>query len=205
MARTVDTSPLFEDDGLNKFQRKQLEIAEAAIKCYDRYSIEGTHFGNIADELGVTRPLIKHYFKDPEQLAVFAIKYIRLQLEQMVLDKAGPVTNPVEKFDVYIDEALSWPAKKKVHARVWCNFLQMCSRDKEHMAINAQYVRGTQERIAAMLTAINRGSLENNMLKAKLIEIILGGALVTLLSEPIQNPDDIVSQVHDLIWQVARN
>lgn len=201
----MDHRQLFADEGPSKFQRKQLEIVEAAIKCYDRLSIEGTHFGNVAEELGVTRPLIKHYFKDTEQLSLFAIKYIRLHLEQFVSEKTSPIDDPSKKFEAFINEVLAWPRKKKVHARVWCNFLQMCSRDKDHMAIHAEYVQASLGRIAAMLETINKKSHAVNVEKAKIVGIILSGAMTTVLSEPVPNPDSLADQVRELIWQITNN
>lgn len=177
----------FSDPGA---RRKAFAILEAAIVCLDRKGFGGVTLEMIAREAGITRPLIKHYFADLDDLCGTAVKYIRLRFQKMVVDEVSNQTTEVLKLVRYIDTCFEWIDKFRSHANVWLSFLSQCVRKPSLRKLNTTAVETGEERIVGLL----RLGQKNNVFHfksvegtAKALQSLLTGALVTYSSEDLRD------------------
>ena len=173
-----------------KARRKALAMLEAAISVYAKKGFEATTMEMIAREAGVTRPLVKHYFRDMEDLQETAIKYIRVIFQKFAVDALLNAETHQEKLDAYIESCFNWIAHFQSHALAWQAFLHRCAKSPKARNLNTLATSTGEERIISLLEDGKRAGVfqfQNSALSAKLIQAIITGALVCLGSEELQD------------------
>lgn len=175
---------LFEPK-LGRADRAMLSIIEGAIVCYAKAGIDGVTMDEIAKSSGVSRSLVIHYFKTQREVFNLAVKHIRLEFQRLAIRSIQVADTPIAKLEAYVDSTFQWIEKHPKHARVWLLHLYGCSVGVKERALNTELSDIGQTRIVALLEAVGTAGLERSQLewKAKLIQIIISGALLTALTE----------------------
>lgn len=169
-----------------KIKRKAFTILEAAITCFARKGWDETTIVMVAREAGISRSLINHYFKNVAELRVFALKYIRLRFQTLVLEKMKKGTTATDMLSLYVTGCFDWLETSRTQAVVWFSFLTRCTRSHPDRRLNTEAVDTGTERLQQLITqAAQKGELhcDNPVAAAEMIQVVITGTLVTLASE----------------------
>lgn len=109
-------------------ERKK-ELARALWAVVEREGIEGATIRSVAAEAGWTRGVIAHYFRDRDDLLLFAYR-LALQREQ----ELGPTseTPPLERLVGVLLRALPVDAQSRLDFKIWLGFM---GRVADHPAL----------------------------------------------------------------------
>lgn len=187
---------LFADISLKftepKTKRRAFAIIEAAINCYDRKGFENVTLEMIARESGMTRPSLKHYFKDLEEIRDLSLKYIRVFVQKLGVESMGDSKKPDDMLNGYLEAHLKWTLNFKVHFRVWMNFLSSCTRVEKNRALNSKAVDVGTERLVELLERGRREGIfihKNDFEAARVIQCTMIGWLIALATEDMKDID----------------
>lgn len=173
-----------------KAKRKAFTLLEAAIKCLAKKGFDQVTLEMIAREAGVTRPLLKHYFADIDEICEFAIKYIRVLFQRLAIEAMTKQKRPSEMIAAYVDSCFYWVDNFQSHSRVWLAFLHRCAIDKGYQKLNSEAVRTGTERIAGLIQlGVKSGEFHspNPVASAKALQVMITGALITYATELVEN------------------
>lgn len=189
-ANFLDLNPDFEEvlkynsENLSKPIRTHLEIVQAAIHCFAQEGIEGATFEKIALKAGVSRPLIFKYFAEKEDLFATCVKYICSDAQIRFTQYLQNIHSPKKWLEEYLNFYFVWAEDYPDQSRMWLLFYHSCASSKKYANLNSEFVGHGTTRISAVLKELNpRKNLKELRLKAKLIQGLLAGAFVQLLSE----------------------
>jgi AcrR family transcriptional regulator len=187
-------------------KRKALNLLESTIQCLSRKGFDGITLEMIARESAVTRPLIKHYFDDLQELKVFSIKYIRLLFQTLAVDEMKKAKNPAEMLGAYIDSCFRWVSNHRSHSLVWLAFMHRCAHNSEMRQLNTEAVDTGNERIETLLElgksqSVFHFDLANET--AKMIQVLITGALITFVSENLKDPKAFAIETRNTCLQLA--
>jgi AcrR family transcriptional regulator len=175
-------------------KRKALNLTEAAIICLSKKGFDGVTLEMIAREAAVTRPLIKHYFEDLEDLKTFSIKYIRVLFQTLVLEEMKKQTSPEKLLSVYVQACFDWVKTHRTHGLVWLAFMHRSAQNKKMRELNTVAVNTGNERIEQLIEAgraKNIFRVTDVARAARMIQILITGALITLVSEEIPDSNEL--------------
>lgn len=74
-------------------EEKQLPIIEAALKCFGKHGYKKASMSDIAQNSGVSKPMLFHYFGTKKNLYLFLTEYVR----KVILD--GYKRNEIDAYD----------------------------------------------------------------------------------------------------------
>lgn len=186
-----------------KGQRKAFLLLEAAISCYARRGLDGVTAEMVAREAGVTRTLLNHYFEGMDELRLICLKYIRVLFQKIAITAIDQRRKPSDQIEAYVESCFHWCETFRPHALVWLAFLQQCGLNKASRELNTLATSVGQDRISALLEfGVAKGSftIENVDRTAKLLQSIITGAIVVLLSENLEDKSAFKAEVHRL-WR----
>lgn len=182
---------------LSAGDRRMIKLVDGAAECYGKYGFEGATMERIAKTCGVTRPLLSHYFKDKRELFLLVVKRIRLEFQHLAVDAIQSESTPSAKLNAYVASTFDWIEKRPIHARVWLLYFYDCSTDKHAHALHSDLVAMGHARITALLqSGVETKEFKDGDLswKAKLIQMIITGALVGVLTEEFSETLSVVRQ-----------
>lgn len=78
-------------------QDRRSQIVEAAAEIFIQRGYQGTSLEDIATHLGVTRPLIYHYFRDKDALYLEVLTRSRAALDAAIAGGVDPAATPGEQ------------------------------------------------------------------------------------------------------------
>jgi|GEM_PF-2287765 len=182
-------------------RRKAFLLVDATIQCLSRKGFDGVTLEMISREAAVSRPLINHYFKDLEDLLDCAVKYIRLLFQRVVVEQTVKEKDEVQMLASYVRTCFAWIDGFRVHGEVWLSLLHRCSRGKKYRTLNTLAVQTGSQRITTMIQlGIDHGFMNCSepAVRAKMIQTLITGAMVTYSTEEIEDPKryvvDVISQ-----------
>lgn len=181
---------LFEPK-LSQGDQKILKIIDGAIECYAKSGVDGVTMDKIAKESGVSRPLVFHYFEDKREIFTLAVKRIRLNFQRVAIEAIQKASTPTAKLKAYVESTFDWVESFPSHIRVWLLYLYQCSTDRADLALNTELVNTGHDRIMALLReGIETGEFAKGPVewRAKLIQLVISGALVSSVSEELRLP-----------------
>jgi len=177
----------------SKNKRKAFSLLESAITCFSRRGFENVTLTMIAREAGVTRPLLRHYFEDYNDIQLISIKYIRLHFQKLALSHMEKAKTTSQSLELYVESCFYWTKNFKTHSKVWLAYLLLCVGSNRHKEINTIAVQTGEERLAALLEkGKSLGEFnfsESSQSTAKVIQTLITGALITVGCEEIPNPE----------------
>jgi AcrR family transcriptional regulator len=183
-----------------KTLRRAQVIMEAAIQCIGKRGIRQVTIQMVAREAGVTRPLIKYYFADLNELLQLSIRYIRLLFQKLAIGAMTKSKRPDEMLAHYVDSCFFWVENFKIHSRAWLDFLHLCMHSKSARETNTQAVQTGEGRIAALLEkGRDEGVFQfsDAALAAKLVQTIITGGLMTYVSENLDHPEAYAREIRE--------
>ncbi len=194
---------IFEAEGLTKSQATKLRIINGTIQCYIRHGANQTTYQKIAKLSKCSFALTKHYFPDPDELFEMVAKYIRVNFQRVAVEAIRSKHTPTDQLVAYIKSTFDWVDDYRDHGRVWMLFFFNCSIKKGQRATNTDLVNMGHARITALLN-LGRSqklfSFRSAEETARLIQIVISGALVAMLTEDIGQ-----SQKEALLGSVTRH
>ncbi len=189
-----------------KTKRKAFGLLEAAITCFSRKGLDQVTLEMIAREAGVTRNLLKHYFKDLEDIRELSVKYIRLLFQRIAIDALASGEEADVMLARYVDACFYWVENFRVHALVWLAFLHRCSRDKKLRELNTLAGAVGEERIANLIRlGCEKGVFAPTTSEdaAKVIQSLITGALIISVSEELARPKGLAVATREQCLAVA--
>jgi AcrR family transcriptional regulator len=184
-----------------KAKRKAFILLEATIQCLARKGFGQVTLEMIAREAAVSRTLVKYYFKSLQEIELYALKYIRISAQKLAAGALEEIRDPQEMLCDYTKACLKWAHQYRTHALVWLSFVQRCGRDKSSRQLNSEAVAAGTQRIQSLLElgkTVGRFHCSDTAKAARMIQVIITGALCTIASENFADEkafvDDIQSQ-----------
>lgn len=169
-----------------KSQRTQLKIIESAIKLFVRNGFYETTHDQIAKASKVSRPLVLHYFPARSDLFEFCIRYIRVDMQSVAVNRLAKGKNAAEMLRLYVLSTFEWLNDKRPHAILWLLFYYRAAVEPQYLQLNTELVQMGERRIEQML----RLGVEQKIWKiaavestAKAIQNTITGYLVGQLTE----------------------
>lgn len=188
-----------------KAQRKAWSIMEAAVKCLAVHGYSGVTLELIARQAGVTRPLIRHYFKNLDELLETTTRFIRLLFQKMAVDAMTKSDRPDEMISNYIESCFTWVKDFKTHALTWLSFLLECSRSKKSRALNTVAVKTGEERLQALIEKgreVGVFELEEAAAAAKTIQSLITGSMITFAAENLDDSEKYIADVKQAVFRI---
>ncbi len=186
-----------------KGQRKALLLLEAAIGCFARKGLDGVTAEMVAREAGVSRTLLHHYFENMDELRMACLKYIRVLFQKSAITALDERKDCRTQLQDYVESCFRWVETFRPHALVWQAFLQHCGTRKASREMNTLATSTGQDRISALLekgVAVGEFQIQDVELTAKIIQTIVTGSLIVLVSENLENEAAYKAHVH-LLWR----
>ena len=169
------------------YERKKLEIIEAAIKVFARDGFEKNTFCNVAEKCKISRTLIHYYFESREELFEKTITYIRHHWQNFVIEEIKKSKGSArEEFRRYIFSTLDWTQRYPTYYRVQVLFYSMASRNKKMRELNTKIVETGLGRVVAMVelgVLRNEWNVDDAYGTALRIHVLLTGAALSLNTE----------------------
>jgi AcrR family transcriptional regulator len=151
----------------------------------------------------LTRPLLNHYFKTRENLFEMTAEYVRLTIQEIVVEHLKMTTSSDEMIITYIKINLDWINQNPNHLKFWIHFMTMSTHDKSCRKKNTAYVEMGQRRINEI---INLG-IKDKKIKiligdsesmARSIQFLITGYLLSFATENRSN-NEIIKQRKNII------
>ncbi|MDX2600342.1 TetR family transcriptional regulator C-terminal domain-containing protein [Streptomyces caniscabiei] len=103
-------------------EARKVELAQAVWTVVARDGVEGASVRAVAAEAGWTRGVIAHYFKDHDDLLLFAYR-LALQRELELIPKPEEQPDPVERLIGTLLRTLPVDATSELDFKIWLGFL----------------------------------------------------------------------------------
>lgn len=112
----------YDDSSSRRLRQRRLEVTEAAWRVIVREGLDGTSMRAIAQELGSSTGVVTHYFRDKDELMLFALERVSENLlADMKAYTAG--RQGIERLEQMIFSALPFEARGLAGWQVWVAFL----------------------------------------------------------------------------------
>ncbi|MEO1147566.1 MAG: TetR family transcriptional regulator, partial [Cyanobacteria bacterium J06638_22] len=103
-------------------EERRLEVSEAAWRVIVREGLDRTSMRAIAQEMGCTTGVVTHYFRNKQELILFALHQVSEKL-QAFMEKATQSLSGVERLVAMLSAFLPMDAERQEILRVWLAFL----------------------------------------------------------------------------------
>jgi AcrR family transcriptional regulator len=174
---------LFKTIALSKGNQTRNRILEAAIEISAQNGLDKLTFEAIAERIDVTRQLVKNYFPKKSDLVLEFAPIIRLRFQNYALLKMSASKDPVEMLRSYV---------LSNDCCAWICFFHYCAHSETHRKLNSQFSKMGATRIAELLrlgAEAKRFTSGDYFIRAKLIQAIITGGLLCLLSEELSEAE----------------
>jgi AcrR family transcriptional regulator len=121
------------------YDDRRMEVAQAAWRVIIREGLDRTSMRAIAQELGSSTGVVTHYFRDKEELTLFALEKVFENTLEMMRSRSvsfgalhGEGRQGIERLEQMIFAALPLEASDKADWKVWVAFLGY-SIGREHL------------------------------------------------------------------------
>ena len=166
-------------------QDRRIEVSEAAWKVIVREGLDRTSIRAIARELNCTTGFVTHYFRDKQELILFALTRVTEKLQQTmeeVAEKPLSVARLVEMLCAF----LPLDTKRKEILKVWVAFLGYAvgreSLMLEHQASAGKLREMIRQELMALQSAkMIRKDIDAGMEANVLLALVNGIALDSLI------------------------
>ncbi len=181
-------------------QDKRIEVSEAAWKVIVREGLDRTSIRAIARELDCTTGVITHYFRDKQELILFALDRVTEKLQQAmeeIAEKPLSLTRLVEMLSAF----LPLDAKRQEILQVWLAFLGYAvgrsSLMLEHQTSAGQLRKVIMQELIALQSAkMIRGDIDAGVEANILLALVNGLALDSIIQT-----QHLAPQQHKMVIQ----
>jgi AcrR family transcriptional regulator len=173
----VDSSPK------TKGEQTREKIIRAAIRCLANYGDKDTTFQRIADECGISQPLVVHYLKSRESIFPLVLGQLLEQAKTMTEKALASARSPSDKLKAYLKISLHIFRSEPETARIYLMLHHFASYDERYKSINTQIRKDAVERIELILKAgistgefksVNRPQIYAKTLHNSLVGLLIG-------------------------------
>ena len=173
-------------------QARRIEVSEAAWKVIVREGLDHTSLRAIARELDCTTGVVTHYFRDKQELILFALNQVTEKLKQATEEIAEQPLS-IERLVEMLCTFLPLDPKRQEILRVWVAFLGYAV-GREPLMVEHQTSAGQlreiimQELAALQLANIIREDIDVGMEANVLLAMVNGIALDSLIQNQCLTP-----------------
>jgi AcrR family transcriptional regulator len=104
-------------------EARRAELTEAVWRLSSREGLEALTMRRVAAEAGWSTGAVVHYFRDKEELVLFAFQTVADRAGRRIALAAEHTTDPVELIRATLAEMLPLDADRRAEVRVWFAFL----------------------------------------------------------------------------------
>lgn len=183
---------------------RRLEVASAAWQVIIREGLDRTSMRAIAQELGCTTGVVTHYFRDKQELILFALNQVTQRL-QTAMEAAMEKFLGVEQLVEMLSAFLPLDNERRDILKVWVAFLGYAvgreSLMAEHQRCAAQ-LRGViiQELKDLQSVKLIRADVEPEIEANVLLALVNGVSLDSLIQDKCLTPE----QQKIVIWSYVK-
>ena len=173
-------------------QDRRIEVSEAAWKVIVREGLDRTSMRAIARELDCTTGVVTHYFRDKQELILFALHQVTEKLKQAMQEVAEqPVS--VNRLIEMICAFLPLDTERQEILKVWLAFLGYAvgreSLMLEHQASAGELREVIMQELKALQSAKKiRPDIDVEVEANSLLALVNGIALDSLIQKNCLNP-----------------
>jgi AcrR family transcriptional regulator len=170
-------------DQITKGERTREKIIKAAIRCLATYGDKDTTFQRIADECGISQPLVVHYLKNRENVFPLVLSQLLAQAKAMTEMALATAQTPTGKLKAYLKVSLHIFRSEPEIARIYLMLHHFASYDEKYRSINTQIRKDAVERIELLIKAgvalgefkpVNKPQLYAKTLHNSLVGLLIG-------------------------------
>lgn len=103
-------------------EKRRLEVSQAAWKVIVREGLDRTSMRAIAQEMGCTTGVVTHYFRNKQELILFALNQVTEKLKTFMKEAIDTVSG-IERLVVMLSAFLPLDGERQDILRVWVAFL----------------------------------------------------------------------------------
>ncbi len=166
---------------------RRQQIISHTLSLYKSRGMDAVSYVDIAEACGVTRRLIQHYFPQPADLRMDAVKQIRDHFQDFCLTAIQKHGGARDQLIAYVGATCDWVDRYTDEARVWLLYFYYCGVDPAYRTHHSQLLSRANLRIQNMLKAGQaEGAFENAKdleVRAKLIQNTIAGIMLMKVTE----------------------
>ncbi|MDF3294267.1 TetR/AcrR family transcriptional regulator [Streptomyces silvisoli] len=113
-------------------EERRSQIAEALVRCASARGLHAIVMRDVAEEAGISVPLIQYYFKTKEQLLHFALGYLAQRMGDRVRDRIranGASPTPRTVIETTLAEALPTDEESRTFHLVYTSYATLALTD----------------------------------------------------------------------------
>ncbi|MBE9028720.1 TetR family transcriptional regulator [filamentous cyanobacterium LEGE 11480] len=139
-------------------QDRRLEVSEAAWRVIVREGLDRTSMRAIAQEMACTTGVVTHYFRNKEELILFALHQVTERL-QKIMQASLEGTTGTQRLVVLLSAFLPFDPERQAIVKVWVAFLGYAVGRAALMEQHRQSAAQLREVLIQELTALQAGKL----------------------------------------------
>jgi len=173
-------------------QEKRLSILSACILCFGRSGYEKTSISHVAKQAGISKPAIFHYFGTKQGLFLYLIKYVRKELEALLIEGTEDY---FESLELYLKIQFKLISK---HPGMY-EFMHLANAPEEIEGFEAidQFMKEyTENDIDKVFAHVNWAKFHDNLDKSTIINMTtwVGNGCLTQLEKTLP-PDEMFTEL----------
>jgi AcrR family transcriptional regulator len=137
---------------------RRYEVSEAAWRVILRDGLDRTSMRAIAHELGCTTGVVTHYFRNKQELILFALNQVT-QFLLITMQTAQEQATGLERLTYMLSAFLPLDAKRQQILKIWVAFLGYAVGRESLMAHHQQSAALLREKIIQELQALQLANL----------------------------------------------
>lgn len=167
--------------------KTQNKIIEAAIKCIATEGLHQTTFQKIADESGLSQPLVMHYFSKKDDIFPVVWDYVYKNALSATADRLKTELTPTEKLKEYLFVSWDIANENSYLKKIFVQLYFLSSFDEVLKSTNSQVKRTAVNRISEIIIEGQKLKEFNQSLNpfftAKVIHNSISGFILNSVSE----------------------
>jgi AcrR family transcriptional regulator len=186
-------------------QERRLEVSEAAWRVIVREGLDRTSMRAIAQEMNCTTGVVTHYFRNKQELILFALHQVTERLQGMM--EAARVNLPgVERLVAMLSSFLPVDQERQEILRIWVAFLGYAVGRQELVVEHQQSAAQLRQVMIQELTMLQKKGMIHPDIDPKceanvLLALVNGMSLDTLIQAQPLSPE----QQQAVLWRYVES
>jgi len=158
-------------------EERRAELAAAVWRIASREGVEALTIRAVAAEAGWSTGALVHYFRDKEELLLFAFESVADRTGRRMLAAAERIDDPYELLRAQLVEGLPLDAERRAEVRVWFAFLGLAGTRPALAEAGRRAYRLWRARIAETIGALPGRAVDAEAEAAALVALVDGIAV----------------------------
>jgi AcrR family transcriptional regulator len=190
---------------VNHEERRE-QIAEAMWRVILEKGMEGATVRNIAGEAGLSTGALRHYFRDQDELLVYAMRLVNERVEKRALNILQEELPPKEKVIRVLLEIVPVDEERRAEMDVWFTFQAHVRHRKDLEGAPGHALRGAVTKLFAFLghEEVLREDLDIELETERLYSIADGLALHAFLEPERLEAEKVEALIRDSVGRICR-